>query len=429
VGASPSGYVWAVNLNNGNVNYINPNNNGFVRGGRLVPASECQDAVTFGQLLAAREAARANKKPSVNMYEFETRWLPNLLALLEQINAGTWSPKATTCFIATKPKAREIHAPDFADRIVHHLVVPYIEAIYEPIFIHDSYSNREGKGTHEAVERLSQFFRQVGSGQGGGYYLQLDISNCFYSIDRRILWPMVKARMQACSVPPVIQRLVHEVLRRNPVDQGVIYRASAAERALIPKHKRLDLVGPGLGMPIGNYSSQSLANVYLNELDQFVKHVLQVKRYERYVDDFVLVHQDREQLLAWKAEIEAFLAERLKLRLKDEWHLRPLKDGCDFLGYVVRPTHTVVRRRVIQHAREKLWGFQQAHVAGGLLRVTPEAYAAGRAVWASYEGHFAHARNHQLKAEFHNRYPWLRAFQRRRRFDHRLAGQPVAISF
>src|SRR6185437_10005969 len=105
--------------------------------------------------------------------------------------------------------------------------------------------------------------------------------------------------------------------------------------ALVPPHKRLENAPEGCGIAIGNLSSQFFANVYLNELDQFVKHELRASRYMRYVDDFVLVHESRAQLMAWQDAIARFLGERLRLELKAEVRLRPLDSGIDFLGYVL----------------------------------------------------------------------------------------------
>src|SRR5690606_11286739 len=140
---------------------------------------------------------------------FDAEWIEGLLQLQREIHAGTWSPRPSTCFIATRPKAREIHAPDFADRVVHHWLVPQLEAIYEPDFIHDSYANRVGRGSHAAVRRLQHFVRQVHSGQPGGWFLQLDIHNFFNSIHRPTLWAMLKARMQRRGVPLLVQRVAH----------------------------------------------------------------------------------------------------------------------------------------------------------------------------------------------------------------------------
>jgi hypothetical protein len=415
IASSPGDYAWNVNFNNGNANYNHQDNKGLVR---AVRARECQD-VSLRDLHTAWSRARRAKRPSANQLNFDTHWLDHLLDLQRRLNAGTWSPAPPTCFIATLPKAREIHAPDFVDRVVHHWLVPQIEAIYEDAFIHDSFSNRIGKGTHAAVARLRSFVRQVHSGQGGGWYLQLDVRNFFNSIHRPTLYALLKQRIDRHGLPTVVRRTTHALLRFSPIAGGVRYVGTQAERARVPAHKRLENAAPGCGLAIGNLSSQFFANVYLDALDQFVKHELRAPRYLRYVDDFVLVHDSREQLQAWQRQIESFLRERLRLELKADIRLKPLPSGCDFLGYVVYPTHIVVRRRVIAHARDRLAAWQRQHVHGSRIRATPAQLEVFRSVWHSYDGHFAHANVHRLLRRFHAEYPWLNAAARPQRLSHR----------
>jgi hypothetical protein len=402
--AAPSGYAWNVNLNNGNSNRNNVDNHNHVR---AVRAGECQDAVSFRSLYSAWREARRGKKPSADQLNFECRWLDELLDLQERLNARTWHPSAPTCFIAQSPKAREIHAPAFADRVVHHLLVPQLEAAYEPTFIHDSYSNRRGKGTHAAVRRLRNFVRQVASGQGSGWYLQLDIKSFFPSIHRPTLYRLLKPRMERAGLPETVRRAVHALLTYPIARTGVRWACTEAERAAVPAHKRLENAAPGCGIAIGNLSSQFFANVYLDRLDQFVKHELKAQRYLRYVDDFVLVHSDAAQLEVWRQRIVKFLASELRLELKAEQILRPLHAGIDFLGYVIYPTHTVVRRRVVAHVRSKLAGWEQRHVRDGVPTRLDGPLERLRCVWASYIGHFSHAASYRLRERLHRRFPWL----------------------
>jgi hypothetical protein len=423
--------AWIVNFNNGNSNINHRDNNNRVRAVRG-PAREFQGAgqaqqVTLRELHAAWKAARRQKVPSANQLDFDTNWADRLLDLQEQINAGTWLPRPTTCFVATRPKAREIHAPDFGDRVVHHWLIPQLEAVYERTFIADSFANRRGKGSHAAVRKLQCFVREVHSGQGGGYFLQLDIANFFNRIHRPTLYRLLKTRMERVGLPLVARKAAHALLRRSPLEVGVHHVGAPADRALVPPHKRLENAPAGCGIPIGNLSSQFFANVYLDRLDQFVKHTLKVKRYLRYVDDFVLVHHDRAQLTEWKARIIQFLADELRLALKEDAEPRPLGDGIDFLGYVVRPTHTTVRRRVVSHARAALAAWETAHVANGKVIGTPDDLRAVRAVWASYEGHLRHANSYRLQASLHRRFPWLATAARPRRFSLRLEGQQITI--
>lgn len=403
VAASPADYAWIVNFNNGNSNWNNQNNEYHVR---AVRAGECRAAVSLRTLHTAWLEARRAKKPSANQLAFDALWIDRLIELQARLSAGTWEPGPATCFIARAPKAREIHAPDFADRVVHHWLVPQLEAVYEPTFIHDVYSNRIGKGTHAAVRRLQAFIREVDSGQGGGWFLQLDIRNFFNAIHRPTLYAMLKRRVERHGIALPARQAAHALLRRS-AGKSVIYQCTAIERAAVPAHKRLENAATGCGIPIGNLSSQFFANVYLDALDQFVKHELRAPRYLRYVDDFVLVHQDREQLATWCVRIEAFLAERLRLTLKPA-QLKPLSAGVDFLGYVIYPRHAVVRRRVISHARAKLDRWARKHVAGDRVTADEHSREELRSICASYAGHFSHANSWKLRRRFRERYPWLR---------------------
>ncbi|QDH70882.1 RNA-directed DNA polymerase [Marilutibacter alkalisoli] len=417
--------AWNVNFNNGNVNNNHRNNNGFALACRRAGEFQGEQAVDLQALYRAWRRARRQKVPSFNQLHFERDWMCGLLQLQRELQGGTWSPRPSTCFIATRPKAREIHAPDFADRVVHHWLVPQLEAIHEPAFIHDSYANRKGKGSHAAVRRAQAFARQVHSGQGDGWYLQLDISNFFNRIHRPTLWRLLRERMQRAGLPMPVQRATHALLRHSPLHAGVRYRATAAERAQVPAHKRLENAPPGRGLPIGNLSSQFFANVYLDRLDQFAKHILKAQRYLRYVDDFVFLHRDRGVLEQWLAQVERFIADELQLSLKPDIRLRRLTDGLDFLGYIIRPTHTLARRRVVAHARQALAEWEGTHVRGRTLRGTPDDFRQIRSRVASYTGHLQHASSHRLHTALRRRFPWIDAAARPRTYSHRLEGRSI----
>ncbi|MFZ5698763.1 MAG: reverse transcriptase domain-containing protein [Pseudomonadota bacterium] len=421
--------VWVVDFNNGNANDNHRNNDACVRAVRVAPAGEYQgaEAIPLKALYDAWREARKGKKPSRNQLAFDVRWADGLLELQRRLQGGTWAPGKSTCFVAARPKAREIHAPDFPDRVVHHWLVPQLEALWEPAFIHDSYANRRGKGSHAAVRRLQAFTREVDSGQGGGWYLQLDIHNFFNSIHRPTLWEILKKKLVRSGVSLAVMQATHALLRSAPLKAGVIQHGSVEEFAMVPPHKRLANAAPGCGLPIGNLSSQFFANVYLDKLDQFVKHTLKAKRYVRYVDDFVIVHHDRAQLARWQSEIEEFLAGELQLRLKEDKRLKPLGDGIDFLGYVIRPSHTLVRRRVVSHARAALAEWGQKHVSGTQITATPAELRHIQSVANSYGGHLRHANHARLSEGLQKRFPWLRSAIKRRRFDYRLEGQQIKI--
>jgi RNA-directed DNA polymerase len=420
-----SASAWNVNFNNGNVNNNHRNNNGFALAVRR--AGEFQEEPTLQELHQAWRRARRQKVPSHNQLHFDSQWISNLIQLERELRSHTWAPRPSTCFIATRPKAREIHAPDFADRVVHHWLVPQLEAIYEPTFIHDSYANRRGKGSHAAVQRAQKFTRQVHTGQGGGWYLQLDVANFFNSIHRPTLWQMLRRRLQRAGAPTTVLRTTHALLRHSPLHAGARLRATPDELAQVPAHKRLVNAPAGRGLPIGNLSSQFFANVYLDALDQFAKHTLKAKRYVRYVDDFVLFHHDRVQLQAWQEQIEEFLRTELHLELKADIRLRRLTDGVDFLGYVIYPTHTLARQRVIGHARAAIAEWQGRHVRDNSIRATPQDLREIQCRLASYAGHLLHANSHRLAAALRHRHPWLATAAKPRRFAPRLEGRRITI--
>lgn len=277
-----------------------------------------------------------------------------MLKLERELKNRTYHPSRSILFAATKPKLREIFAADFRDRVVHHILVDYLERIWDKIFIHDSYACRKGKGTHAAVMRLQNFLRKVSkNGCARAYYLQLDIKDFFTSIDKGILFKTLQKKIPRKEALWLTEKIIfwdctHSFILRD--SEGVLNN--------IPPHKSIFGKDNKRGLPIGNLTSQFFANVYLNELDQFVKHTLKVRFYIRYVDDMVLLSDNKDALIKWRQDIETFLAEKLLLRLHQKRRkLQPISNGIDFLGYIIRHDHILVRRRVINNLKSRLRHF------------------------------------------------------------------------
>lgn len=364
----------------------------------------------------AYQACRRGKRTARDTQAYEAHLLDKLVGSRDALASASWRPSRTFSFVVSRPKLREIHAAPFADRVVHHVIADRLARLYEPVFIHDSYANRLGKGTHAAVERLQTFMRSVT--QGGAvpaFALQLDIANFFNSIHRPTLFRLLQHRLARAvrggtldaTEAATLQSLCRALLQTDPT-QGVRRRGAKALFDQVPPHKRLGALGPHTGLPIGNLTSQFFANVYLNELDQFVKHTCKCRHYVRFVDDFVLLHTDAQQLLAWRGQIEAFLAQNLSLRLKALNGPHPLQQGTDFLGYVVRPHYRLARRRVVQRMQTCLRQFERLHVRAHALRLPPAAVQHLRAQLASYVGHLRHANSLRLWQRTLAQHPWLR---------------------
>lgn len=350
---------------------------------------------------------RRNKRNTVNALRFEAEQEKNLLALREALLQRSYRPGRSVCFFATRPKLREIFAADFRDRVVHHVLVDYLERIWEPIFIHDSYACRTGKGVHAGVARLQTFLRQAtANGTRPAWYLQLDIRNYFMSIDKDILFRLLAAKIKDDTALWLTRLLVYHDCTSDYVMRG---QSSLLDR--IAPHKTLFGAVPGKGLPIGNLNSQFFANVYLNGLDQFVKHELRCRHYLRYCDDFVLLSDSPVQLAEWRRQIETYLRDALCLELNPRQLLAPVSNGVNFLGYIVRRDYLLVRRRVVNHLKEKLRGFESKLVSdvAGLrcYRFDQVLLDHLAATLSSYLGHFKLANSWNLWQSIWRRFDFL----------------------
>jgi retron-type reverse transcriptase len=366
---------------------------------------------SFENLYRQYLRCRRQKRNTHNALRFEARLEDNLVQLREELEGRTYHPSRSVCFVVKQPKFREIFAADFRDRVVHHVLVDVLERIWEPIFLHDSYACRKGKGTHRAVRRLQQFMRSVThNGTKPGSALHLDIRGFFFHIDKEILYQIIAKRMR----DEALLWLARTIIFHDCTEQAV-FKTDRRLWRHIPPHKTLFGTENRRGLPIGNLTSQFFSNVYLNELDQFVKHHLKARQYLRYSDDFVLVHEDPAQLLAWRAQIEAFLAERLRLSLTDPVAKPQLiKNGVDFLGYIVRPDYLLVRRRVVSRLKARLRDYEQKLVRPQsgytLFRHDSATLTRLRATWASYRAHLKMANSYRLWQRLVSRSGWVRHF-------------------
>jgi RNA-directed DNA polymerase len=335
-----------------------------------------QDIFSFSNIYRAYLDCRKNKRNTINALRFEINAEENIIALERSLKNKSYRPSRSILFAAKKPKLREIFAADFKDRIVHHLLISHLEETWERVFIYDSYACRVNKGTHAATQRLQKFCRRMPS---RSYFLQLDIKDFFTSINKEILFNLIEKKIN----DPDILWLTKTILFWD-CTKSYVAKGSRSILSSVPFNKSLFGKDNARGLPIGNLTSQFFANIYMNELDQFVKHTLRARYYIRYVDDFVLLSQSREELLEWKEVIKNFLSTRLQLTLHPKRQkLQPISNGIDFLGYIIRPRYILVRRRVVNNFKAKI----------RLLKHSPNLMDSV----ASYLGHFRHANSYRLQ--------------------------------
>jgi len=289
---------------------------------------------SLSNLILAWKKARKHKTKKDYVIEFERNLKENILNLRKELEQQTYQPELLKTFILRDPKTRKISKSAFRDRIVHHALFHIIEPIFDKIFIYDSCANRVGKGNLFALKRFDRFKRKVSKNNTRNcFVLKADIRHYFQEVNHKVLL---------------------SILRKKIIDEKVIWLI----KKIITNHYDKK------GMPLGNLTSQFFANAYLNELDYFIKHNLGAKYYIRYVDDFVLLHNSKEQLETWKIEIDNFLEEELKLGLHpDKSKVIPLSRGIDFVGFRNFYYYKFLRKRNIKKILVKIERYNNEEIS------------------------------------------------------------------
>ncbi|MGE0109788.1 MAG: reverse transcriptase/maturase family protein [Bdellovibrionales bacterium] len=316
----------------------------------LLPAE-----LTLESLFDAYFDCRKHKRNTIHQLAFEADLERNLMALWRDLRDGTYQIGRSIAFVVTYPKAREVWAASFRDRIVHHLIYNAIQDRFTRRFIRDSYACIPTRGSHDGCCRISHFARSVTRNwTRPAFVLKADVASFFTSIDQNILLDIIGTRVHE----DWLLKLIHQVTRHNP-RQNAIFRSTEALFALVPRHKSLLYAPLDRGLPIGNLTSQFFANVYMNELDQFAKNQLGARYYGRYVDDIILFDESRDALEEKYARMESFLSWRLNLHLHpNKKKLHAAADGIDFVGFIIKPGRTYLRNMTLAHCKKKIKRWQ-----------------------------------------------------------------------
>jgi len=278
-------------------------------------------------LLAWREFARGKRNKS-GVQIFQLRLMEHILSLHNDLRNKTYRHGQYQHFRIADPKPRDIHKASVQDRLLHHAVYRKLYPFFDRTFIADSFSCRLGKGTHKAINRFRAFAYKVSKNHTRTcFVLKCDIRKFFANIDHEILFSILSVYIPNADILGLLKNIV------SSFSSGKI----------------------GVGLPLGNLTSQLLVNIYMNEFDQFVKHKLRIKNYIRYADDFVILDSDRDKLERIVRYIVLFLHDRLKLELHpDKVSIKTLASGVDFLGWVYFFDHRVLRTATKKRMFRKL---------------------------------------------------------------------------
>lgn len=320
-------------------------------------------SVLYQRLCRAYESARQQKKSKNEVVRYELNADTRLYELYHQILHRTYIPNPARAFVVRRPVDREIFAPSFQDRIVHHLIYHYLYERLDRQFIYDSYSCRVGRGTLFGVNRARRFLRQVShSYTRDAYVLKLDVSGYFMNIHRASLLQRVLAMagidtLDITKTEKECLRYLIEVVVLNNVAENAERRSSARLWDTIPASKSLFRTRKDCGLPIGALTSQLFSNVYLNELDHKIKQ--RCRYYGRYVDDFLLMDTSKQRL----NELTHYIGEELEaigLKLHpNKVRLNHYRYGFYFLGQYIKPYRTYISRRTKKHIHQFLATFRQ----------------------------------------------------------------------
>ena len=279
-------------------------------------AHKFEDIVSIDNLLLAWREFLAGKRGRKDTQEFSFNLMNNIISLHNDLENFTYKHGKYQAFHINDPKPRQIHKSLVRDRLLHHAIYIILYPFFDRVFISDSFSCRNKKGTHKALNRFRNFSYKVSKNNTKTcWVLKCDIRKFFENIDHEILLGILKKY--------ILDRNIIWLLER------VIYSFSAAT---------------GRGLPLGNLTSQLFVNIYMNEFDQFAKHNLKAKYYVRYADDFVVLSQDKSWLEEMLPKMGDFLEENLKLEIHpDKVFIKTLNSGVDFLGWVNFSDHRVLR--------------------------------------------------------------------------------------
>jgi len=300
----------------------------------------------WDNLYRAWRQARSGKLDRPAVGRFGQNLEQELYDLQQELRTGEYRTGRYRLFTLYERKPRQIAAAPFRDRVVHHALMNVVEPPIDRRFIFDSYACRRDKGVHRAVDRYQRWSRRY------GYALKIDVAGYFASVDHQILKEQLRRVIKDCAVLDLFEILIDEspAPARSP-------EYFAGDDLLTPLERRR-------GIPIGNLTSQFLANFYLNGLDHFIKQRLKCRAYLRYVDDLILLADDKPALWAWHKAICEYL-EGLRLLLHPrKCHLTPVQCGLDVLGYRVWPHRRQLRNDNGHRFARKLRGMARGYAEG-----------------------------------------------------------------
>ena len=330
--------------------------------------------ISLENLLEVWKEFLNGKKNKKDVQIFQMNLMDNIFSLHNDLFNHTYKHGGYQAFKINDPKPRDIHKATVRDRLLHHAIYRILYPFFDKTFISDSYSCRNNKGTHKAINRFRSFAYKVSKNNTKTcWVLKCDIRKFFANIDHEILLNILKEYIYDENIIWLLEDVIESFTSPQPSPE------------------RRGGIG-NVGLPLGNLTSQLFVNIYMNRFDQFVKHELKSKYYIRYADDFVIFSENRNYSEEQIDLIRKFLNKELKLELHpDKVLLKTISSGVDFLGFVnfsdYRILRTKTKRRVMRKIKKKHADLQKGMISGEVFNQSLQAYL----------GILRHGNNHKLK--------------------------------
>jgi retron-type reverse transcriptase len=313
--------------------------------------------IDFENLYHTFREASTGKRYRWESLTFKNNLEENLIILQNELIWDMYKPESYRQFIIKEPKQRLISAPTFRDRVVHHALCQIIEPIFENKMIYETFACRRGKGTHAAVYYTQTCARTAQRKWGEYYVLKCDIKSFFPNVSHDILM---------------------NIIRRYISDKKTMHLIGVIIRSYESPYQ------DGTGIPIGALTSQLGANIVLTPFDHWIKEENHVEFYARYMDDFIILHNDKRYLWDLLCKIENYIHDELKLNLNPKTGIFPGKQGIDFCGYRIWPSHIKPRKSTLNRAKKRLRKMAR------MYRTNPEILEHANASIMSFLGYIRH---------------------------------------
>lgn len=302
-----------------------------------------EEIISVKNLLAAWKEFERGKKNKKDVEDFSVYLMDNILSLHRELLYHTYKHGGYQAFKINDPKPRDIHKASVRDRLLHHAIYRILYPFFDRTFIADSYSCRNNKGTHRAIGKFKKYSNIVSKNNTRTcWILKCDIWKFFANIDHQILLDILMEYIPDKNIIELLENIIGSFNISKPPPAIAWHWRAGLPNPPLEKGRGIK----GVGLPLGNLTSQLLVNVYMNKLDQAVKHKMKFKHYVRYADDFVFLSENKKQLEDLIPIIETYLKKELKLKMHpDKVYIKTLNSGLDFLGMVNFPHYRILRTK------------------------------------------------------------------------------------